>query len=114
MLLGANYYMASTVEIAQRNLEIMSVVRRYRSERKVTMAKCAEEISVGLKRYRLMERGERLVGAADLEVLMRFLDIPADAIKGALERDNNVKEVLCRVLPGQRLNITVLVGEQAE
>jgi transcriptional regulator with XRE-family HTH domain len=106
--------MASTTDIATRNNEIMDVVYYFRVKRKVTMARCAQEISVGLKRYRLMERGERLIGAADLEVLMRFLDIPADAIKGRLERDNNVQEVLCRVLPGQRLNITVLVGEQAE
>lgn len=100
--------MVSTVEIGKRNAEIMKVVAMYRHKCRLSMRRCAQELSVGQKRYRLMELGERPIGAAELEVLMRFLNIPRDALEGAQAADDDVHEVVCRVPLGQRLNVVII------
>lgn len=71
----------SSIEyILRRNRELGQVLKKAREMAHLLQKDCAETIGTYRQRYAAIERGEEPVGAAELEVLVRYLNIPTYAV----------------------------------
>ena len=66
--------------ILRRNRELGRVLKKAREIAGLLQKDCAELIGTYRQRYAAIERGEEGVSAAELEVLVRYLDIPGYAV----------------------------------
>jgi transcriptional regulator with XRE-family HTH domain len=64
----------------ERNIELGRTLQAARLSRNVSISECAALIGSGRPRYRDIESGESYVTVVELELLMRHLHIPMDAI----------------------------------
>lgn len=62
--------------LRQRNQEIGNVLAQTRKQRQRSVTDCATLLATSRRRYSAIEHGIVAIGAAELEVLMEYLDIP--------------------------------------
>lgn len=62
--------------LQDRNREIGRILREARMEKEVSISRCAKIIRTTRRRYTAMEAGETIIGIAELERLVAFLEIP--------------------------------------
>lgn len=101
--------------ILRRNRELGQVLKTAREYAGLLQKDCAERIGTYRQRYAAIERGEEPVGAAELEVLARYLDIPSFLIwptdQDAARATATERLLYVPTLPGEALHI--IVGEEA-
>lgn len=93
----------------QRNCEIGAVLAAARQRANRTVTDCAAIAATTRRRYSAIERGEAAVSAAELEVLMRYLNVPASVMWKELHAASEAKQVVVRALPGERVQLVVEV-----
>ena len=87
----------------------MAKVAARRESLRITMKQCAEKLQIGYKRYRLLELGERMISAAELEVLLPFLGMTYSDVEPdhSHQQKKEIKRVNHQLLPGEELEIRV-------
>jgi hypothetical protein len=93
--------------IQRRNREIGQILREARVGKDIPVTTCAHLVGTSRRRYVAMEEGTTIIGIAELEILMDFLNVPTQKIWH--EKDTVVvpHQVKLEVLPGERLQIVV-------
>ena len=67
-------------KIQDRNREIGRILQEARSHKNITVTTCAQLIGTSRRRYTAMEFGETMIGIAELEILIDFLEVPRQRI----------------------------------
>jgi transcriptional regulator with XRE-family HTH domain len=91
--------------IQERNREIGRVLQEVRSHRNITVTTCAQLIGTSRRRYAAMERGEAVIGIAELEVLMDFLDVPSYKIWHLPNSEGSADRLFVPFTPGRPVQI---------
>lgn len=91
--------------IQERNREIGRVLRETRDHRNITVTMCAELIGTSRRRYTAMERGEAMIGVAELEVLIDFLGVPSHKIWHLTGKEGNADQIFVPFTPGKPIQI---------
>lgn len=73
------------------------------------MTECATIAATTRRRSTLIKRGEAVVGAAELEALMRFLNVPAHDIWPDLAPSTAPRQVAVQAQPGEWVQFVVQV-----
>ena len=93
--------------ILARNRQIGQILREARTKKDISVTTCAKLVSTSRRRYIAMEQGEAIIGIAELEVLIAFLEIPTDKVWHGKDIPVISRQVLLEALPGQVLQIVV-------
>jgi transcriptional regulator with XRE-family HTH domain len=93
--------------LLERNREIGRIVREARKTKGMSISTCTGSIGTSRRRYVAMEAGEAMIGIAELESLMRFLDIPAERIWPGPITGQLPSPVILQARPGERLYIVI-------
>src|SRR6266700_2802585 len=93
--------------ILARNREIGQILREARAKKDISVTTCAKLVRTSRRRYIAMEQGEAIIGVAELEVLMAFLEVPADKVWHGKDTPVVSRQVMLEALPGQVLQIVV-------
>ncbi|WP_161569236.1 helix-turn-helix domain-containing protein [Candidatus Oscillochloris fontis] len=94
---------------AERHRQIGAILAQARQREQRTITECAEIAATTRRRYTLIERGEAVVGAAELEALMRFLNVPAHHIWPDLALPTAPRQVIVQAQPGECVQFVVQV-----
>jgi transcriptional regulator with XRE-family HTH domain len=93
--------------ILTRNREIGLILREARTQKDITVTICAKLIGTSRRRYIAMEQGVAIIGVAELEILMAFLEIPAEKVWHGKDTPVVSRQIVLEALPGQTLQILV-------
>ena len=93
------------LRIQERNREIGRVLRESRRHRDITVTTCAELIGTSRRRYAAMERGEAMIGLAELEVLVDFLGVPPRRFSHLTEMEASTDQIFVPFTPGEPVKI---------
>jgi transcriptional regulator with XRE-family HTH domain len=93
------------LRIQERNREIGRVLREARRHRNITVTICAELIGTSRRRYSAMERGEAMIGIAELEVLIDFLEVPPQRIWHLTDKELKTDQIFVPFTPGEPVQI---------
>lgn len=99
--------------ILRRNKELGQVLKRARELAGVLQKDCAEMIGTYRQRYAAIERGEEGVDAAELEVLVRYLDIPAYLVWPMEQDATGRAERLLYIQHQEGESVHIIVGPDA-
>lgn len=105
------------------DIEIARLLKAARLEKKLTVTECAGLVGTTRRRYGAIEKGEAILGAAEMLMLTRFLGVPArrvweiadgtqagvrgiDQSKVDSERSTS-KTIIVRILPGEAVTLRV-------
>lgn len=94
-------------KILERNREIGQILQTARLQKRIPIVACANAIGTSRRRYMSMEQGEAIIGVAELEVLIDFLDVPVHQIWHSNSTVAIPRQVTVRALPGEMLQIVV-------
>lgn len=91
--------------IQERNREIGHILQEARTHRNITVTICAHLIGTSRRRYTAMERGEAMIGVAELEVLIDFLGVPAYKIWQTENNNECTDQLIVPFTPGKPVQI---------
>ena len=97
--------------ILARNREIGQILREARTKKDISVTTCAKLVRTSRRRYIAMEQGEAIIGIAELEVLMAFLEVPTEKVWQGKDIPSISRQVVLEALPGQVLQIVVAVQQ---
>ncbi len=97
----------SPSRFAERHRQIGAIVAEARQRERRTVTECATIAATTRPRYTLVERGEAVVGAAELEALMRFLNVSAHDIWPDLAPSSATRQVVVQAQPGESVQFVV-------
>jgi transcriptional regulator with XRE-family HTH domain len=95
----------------QRNREIGLILVAARQREQRTVTECAAMVQTTRRRYSMIERGEASISAAELEAIMRFLNVPAVVMWHELEKNTLLPPVVVKVPPGSVVQFVVEVQQ---
>lgn len=90
-------------QLAQRNREIGTLLADARQQQRRSVSECAALLGTSRRRYRAIERGDIGVEAAELELLVAYLDVPLQAIWK--ERERQAVHRVVRLGPGEVVQV---------
>jgi len=93
--------------ILTRNREIGRIMREARTQKDITVTTCAKLIGTSRRRYISMEQGVAMIGVAELEILMAFLEVPAEKVWHGKDTPVVSRQIVLEAIPGQILQILV-------
>lgn len=102
---------AQEKKIQERNREIGLALREAREQKNISVTTCANLIHTSRRRYIAMEEGKTTIGAAELEVLINFFDIPASKVWSGKDDLGIPRRIMLEAFPGEKLQIVVDVRE---
>lgn len=94
-------------EMLERNRAIGRVLQEARRKKDVPITACAKLIHRSRRRYMDMEAGQAFIGAVELEVLMKFLEIPVQSFWYGEDALLATKPVILAATPGEKMHIIV-------
>jgi transcriptional regulator with XRE-family HTH domain len=94
--------------LQQRNTEIGIVLAEARLSQRRSVRECAALLGTSRRRYGAIEQGAVGISMSELEVLMRFLEVPAEKLWKEPDWQTDRRHVV-RVRPGE----AVVVEAQA-
>ena len=104
--------MGTTLErLQRRNREMGSKLAEARQRQRRSVAECSRVIETSRRRYTAMERGEAVIGAAELETIMRYLGVPGRVMYGEDCLGSGSRQVMVPAHPGETLYVVVEVSE---
>jgi transcriptional regulator with XRE-family HTH domain len=92
-----------------RDQELGALLADARTRRHRTVSACAALLETSRRRYKAIEEGETAVTAAELEALMRFLEIPPSQVWGHILPMESQNAVRVQARPGERVQLVVEV-----
>ena len=92
---------------AQRNREIGEILAASRAREQRTVTDCAAAVATTRRRYSAIERGEAAISAAELEAVMRFLQVPATEMWVGLAWESQARQVVIQAKPGEQVQLVV-------
>ena len=95
--------------IQERNREIGRVLQEARVQKDISVTTCANLVGTSRRRYTAMEEGETTIGMAELEVLMKFLEIPTNKVWHGKDTLTIPRQIILEGLPGETLQIVVAI-----
>lgn len=99
----------SPSNFAERHRQIGAILAQAREREQRTVTECATVAATTRRRYSLIERGEAVVGAAELEALMRFLNVSAHDLWPDLAPATAPRQVVVQAQPGEWVQFVVQV-----
>ncbi len=99
-------------KIQERNREIGQILQEARTQKNIPLSTCAELVGTSRRRYMAMEQGEATIGAAELEVLMEFFNVPVHKIWHGKNIVAVPRQILHEALSGETLQIVVDAQKQ--
>ena len=75
------------------------------NDKNITVTTCAQLIGTSRRRYSAMERGEAMIGVAELEVLIDFLGVPSHKIWHLAACEECTDQIFVPVTPGKPVQI---------
>jgi hypothetical protein len=94
-------------EMLKRNREIGRILQEARRKKDVPITTCAKLIHTSRRRYMDMEAGRAFIGIVELEVLMKFLEIPVQSFWYGEDALLGTKPVILEAVPGEKMHIIV-------
>ena len=82
-----------------------------RTAKGLSVTKCAGSIGTSRRRYLAMEAGDVMIGIAELEALMQFLEIPVERVWPGPIAGPLPIPVILEARPGERLHIVIQTRE---
>jgi|SRR5579859_102216 len=95
--------------LQQRNQEIGTLLAEARQRQHRSVSECASLLETSRRRYRAIEHGEAAVSAAELEILMGYLDLPAHAVWSDVSPSGETRQVVVHARPGETVQLVVAV-----
>jgi transcriptional regulator with XRE-family HTH domain len=95
--------------LQQRNQEIASVLTRARQQQHRSVTECAAVLATSRRRYSAMEQGAVAVSAAELELLMEYLEIPVRLLWQGERSPSGVHHLVVQAPPGKTVQVEVRV-----
>lgn len=95
--------------LQRRNQEIGSVLAQAREQQHRSVTECAAALATSRRRYSAIERGEVAVSAAELELLMEYLEIPARLLWQGERSPSGVHHLVVQAPPGKTVQVVVEV-----
>jgi transcriptional regulator with XRE-family HTH domain len=95
--------------LQQRNQEIGSVLAQARQQQHRSVTECAAVLSTSRRRYSAMEQGAVAVSAAELELLIDYLEIPAHLLWEGERSPSGVHHLVVQAPPGKTVQVVVEV-----
>lgn len=95
------------VQLQQRNQEIGLTLQQARLQQHRSVSECAMLLGTSRRRYTAIERGEVGISAAELEMLLSFLDLPVQAMWNNLEQPPMARQVIIKAQPGETVQFVV-------
>jgi len=102
---------AESKSFDQRNREIGEILSAARHRQQRTVTECAAVVQTTRRRYSMIERGEAAISAAELEAVMRFLNISAVEMWQELWTSTIPAPVIIKARPGGVLQLVVEVQQ---
>ncbi len=93
--------------IQERNREIGLVLKEAREQKNTPITACANLVGTSRRRYVAMEEGKAIIGIAELEVLMKFLEISSHKVWPGKDSLDVPRQFILEALPGEKLQIVV-------
>ncbi len=93
--------------IQERNQEIGIVLREAREQKNIPITTCANLVGTSRRRYVAMEEGKAIIGVAELEVLIEFLEISSHKVWPGKDALDAPRKFTLEALPGEKLQIVV-------
>lgn len=101
----------STIEdrLHQRNREIGRTLEQNRKQRQRSVTECATLLATSRRRYSAIEQGATAVSAAELEVLIEYLNIPRQTFWLDNYPQVGTQNVVVQASPGKTVQVVVEV-----
>lgn len=90
-----------------RYREIGAILAKARAMQKRSVSECAALLGTSRRRYVAMEHGKAIIGIAELEELMRYLNIPSDTIWPEAQGSAEPGKLIMRTLRGEVVRVSV-------
>jgi transcriptional regulator with XRE-family HTH domain len=97
--------------LQRRNQEIGSVLAQAREQQHRSVTECASVLATSRRRYSAIERGYAAVSAAELELLVDYLEIPARLLWQGERSPSGVHHFVVQAPPGKTVQVEVRVQE---
>jgi transcriptional regulator with XRE-family HTH domain len=94
-------------QLQQRNQEIGVMLQRARVQQHRSVSECAMLLGTSRRRYSAIERGEVGISAAELEILLSFLDLPLQTMWNNPEQALMARQVVIKAQPGETVQFVV-------
>lgn len=95
--------------LQRRNQEIGSVLTQAREQQHRSVTECASVLATSRRRYSAIERGDVAVSAAELELLIDYLEIPARLLWQGERSPSGVHHLVVQAPPGKTVQVVVEV-----
>lgn len=95
--------------LQRRNQEIGIVLAQAREQHHRSVTECASVLATSRRRYSAIERGEVAVSAAELELLIDYLEIPARLLWQGEHSPSGVHHLAVQAPPGKTVQVEVRV-----
>jgi transcriptional regulator with XRE-family HTH domain len=96
--------------LAARNREIGSILSQARKKEGKSITECAQFLCASRRRYRDMEQGEIVIGVAELEMLMNYLNISPLVIWPTISRLSATQSLMLKTPAGESVRVTIEVA----
>lgn len=83
------------------------MLQRVRVQQHRSVSECAMVLGTSRRRYTAIERGEVGIGAAELEMLLSFLELPLQAMWSNAEQALMARQVVIKAQPGETVQFVV-------
>jgi transcriptional regulator with XRE-family HTH domain len=93
----------------ERYRQVGQTLRDARGRKHISVTKCAEHINTSRRRYASLESGEAIIGVAELELLIDFLEIPVQEVWPNRERTDGAHRITVQAEPGETVQIVVAI-----
>src|SRR5437879_4790393 len=91
------------ISLHARNRELGALLLAAREKQQRTVSECAALLGTSRRRYRAIEQGATPIFAAELEALVRFLELPPEQAWGPVLPRLELGRVTIQARPGQTL-----------
>jgi transcriptional regulator with XRE-family HTH domain len=95
--------------LQRRNQEIGSVLAQARQQQHRSVTECAAVLATSRRRYSAIEQGAVAVSAAELELLMEYLEIPARQLWQNEHSPSGIHHLVVQAPPGKTVQVVVEV-----
>lgn len=97
----------SNEAMRERNREIGKILQEERKNKDIPITACAKLIHTSRRRYMDIEAGQAFISAVELEILMKFLEVPVQRVWHGRDTLLVRQPVILEAIPGEKMHIIV-------
>jgi DNA-binding XRE family transcriptional regulator len=98
-------------QLQQRNREIGDILAEARRRHHRSVTECANAVGTSRRRYNAIEQGEAAINAGELELMVRYLEVPAEEIWRDFCVPTTPRPVVLQVSSGQQIQFVVEIKD---